>query len=622
MLSSSSSSSSSKMVSAVADAGADASVGADDADADAADLRNAQQPSYNSNKIIHNIDDDDEDDDDEEDCCDEFHWKEFQIHSTNHQRGNEDDATVMSNKKKKTTTKKKLVGSNNTNNTNVKSNTGNAVDDDSTDGGADDDETFINEVVHSMFDTTSPTMMSTSGGGGDNSNDDDNNSNNNNGYYAIHRYTIISSHHGQTMTLIGQDEGTSKHNYDLLHDHNTTYLVDKAISNNVNSILLPSVATTTSSSTNVNTTATTASTVTTTIGSTENVTSRTTTLSIRYRGESSNSTGLGVWSGAELMARFIVENPSLIGGKNVVELGAGTGLCSLLAHTVLGAHHVTATDGDTDVLTNLRYNIRRNIIHGDNIGNAVVTDTTSSTDEGKDDDDDDDNAMNDLHFVQNDDDDGTERTNDTHRTATSRKKLDCRQLIWGRTTARRFLEEYQCRMNRRFSYQYDGYTSKRKDNYDAANHHYEFHNAPTMDGGNDSIGGYGSCHKKQHQQKQKHHSVDVLIATDCIYMSQSLIPFWETVDTLLVASNHETSVESRNIESNNHNDDDDDNDDYNTDEEDDNDDGCRNQLLLYVNVSSSQVSIERVSKKAYEFGFVGEEVYPNVYLFRRRAGRR
>jgi hypothetical protein len=69
-----------------------------------------------------------------------------------------------------------------------------------------------------------------------------------------------------------------------------------------------------------------------------------------------NSTGLSVWLGAEILAEYLSKHPAVVRGKSVLELGAGLGLCSLVAHR-LGAARVISTDGDVDVLKKLRTNV-------------------------------------------------------------------------------------------------------------------------------------------------------------------------------------------------------------------------------------------------------------------------
>jgi predicted nicotinamide N-methyase len=83
------------------------------------------------------------------------------------------------------------------------------------------------------------------------------------------------------------------------------------------------------------------------------------TITIRHQGDYPFSTGLAVWGGSELMAKYLAQNPKLVQGKRVMELGAGAGLCGILVHR-LGASATTVTDGDVDVLQNLRFNVQRN----------------------------------------------------------------------------------------------------------------------------------------------------------------------------------------------------------------------------------------------------------------------
>jgi len=67
--------------------------------------------------------------------------------------------------------------------------------------------------------------------------------------------------------------------------------------------------------------------------------------------------GLEVWSGAYLMAEFLVTNPGLVRDKHVLELGAGTGLVGLVSHG-LGARRVVLTDCCQQVLANAKRNIQ------------------------------------------------------------------------------------------------------------------------------------------------------------------------------------------------------------------------------------------------------------------------
>lgn len=77
--------------------------------------------------------------------------------------------------------------------------------------------------------------------------------------------------------------------------------------------------------------------------------------------------GLEVWSGAYLMAEFLVSKEDLVKGKSVLELGAGTGLLGLVCHD-LGARRVVLTDCCQQVLANAKSNIDSNAQHA---GDAV-----------------------------------------------------------------------------------------------------------------------------------------------------------------------------------------------------------------------------------------------------------
>lgn len=79
-------------------------------------------------------------------------------------------------------------------------------------------------------------------------------------------------------------------------------------------------------------------------------------ITLRGKSKISESTGLTLWTCSQVLFGYLEEHPDLVMGKHVLEVGAGLGLCSIAAHH-LGAKSVMATDGDVDVLENLRYNI-------------------------------------------------------------------------------------------------------------------------------------------------------------------------------------------------------------------------------------------------------------------------
>ena len=76
----------------------------------------------------------------------------------------------------------------------------------------------------------------------------------------------------------------------------------------------------------------------------------------------SKVTGFTTWQGALHLASYLVTDAgsNLIKGCNVLELGAGTGLLAILCSGILGAQHVTATDGDPAVVESMKDNLRLN----------------------------------------------------------------------------------------------------------------------------------------------------------------------------------------------------------------------------------------------------------------------
>ncbi|KAL4194878.1 hypothetical protein AMTRI_Chr05g70640 [Amborella trichopoda] len=72
------------------------------------------------------------------------------------------------------------------------------------------------------------------------------------------------------------------------------------------------------------------------------------------------STGLMLWESAHLMSSVISENPTIVAGKRILELGCGSGgICSMVAAKF--ADLVVATDGDSESLNLLHQNINSNL---------------------------------------------------------------------------------------------------------------------------------------------------------------------------------------------------------------------------------------------------------------------
>ncbi|CAM0870688.1 unnamed protein product [Alopecurus aequalis] len=72
------------------------------------------------------------------------------------------------------------------------------------------------------------------------------------------------------------------------------------------------------------------------------------------------STGLMLWESAQFMCHLLAENPSIVAGKRVLEIGCGSaGICSMVAASF--AQLVVATDGDAESLDLLRQNTSANL---------------------------------------------------------------------------------------------------------------------------------------------------------------------------------------------------------------------------------------------------------------------
>jgi predicted nicotinamide N-methyase len=71
---------------------------------------------------------------------------------------------------------------------------------------------------------------------------------------------------------------------------------------------------------------------------------------------SSGTTGFRTWEAALYLSAWLAES-DVVKGKSVLELGAGTGLVSLLCTSHLGASRVIATDGNEGLIEELKTNI-------------------------------------------------------------------------------------------------------------------------------------------------------------------------------------------------------------------------------------------------------------------------
>lgn len=151
-----------------------------------------------------------------------------------------------------------------------------------------------------------------------------------------------------------------------------------------------------------------------------------TAIKIRSEKDYDKSTGMSVWTGSEVMYTYLRRHADTVKNKKVLELGAGCGLCGLVCRMALEAASVLITDGDHQVMKNIRYNAEE--LNGLKLANAATFKSSNAT-------------------------------------------ISCPQLIWGKDHAIKFAEQYG---------------------------------------------------------KQ-----DVIIATDCLYITQSIYPLFETASELL-----------------------------------------------------------------------------------------
>lgn len=65
------------------------------------------------------------------------------------------------------------------------------------------------------------------------------------------------------------------------------------------------------------------------------------------------------WAGGQALARYILDNPSLVAGRRVVDFASGSGLCAIAA-AMAGARHVIASDLDAFAISAIGLNARLN----------------------------------------------------------------------------------------------------------------------------------------------------------------------------------------------------------------------------------------------------------------------
>ncbi|KAI0182128.1 putative methyltransferase-domain-containing protein [Hypoxylon sp. FL1284] len=87
-----------------------------------------------------------------------------------------------------------------------------------------------------------------------------------------------------------------------------------------------------------------------------------TLLERRHLISGSRTTGFRTWEASLHLAAYLLsrDGARLVGDKNILELGAGTGFLSILLARHLKAKHVTSTDGDEGVIKSLRENLALN----------------------------------------------------------------------------------------------------------------------------------------------------------------------------------------------------------------------------------------------------------------------
>ncbi|WP_328597170.1 class I SAM-dependent methyltransferase [Curvivirga aplysinae] len=79
------------------------------------------------------------------------------------------------------------------------------------------------------------------------------------------------------------------------------------------------------------------------------------------------------WAGGQALSRHILDNPSLVAGKRVLDFGSGSGMVAMAA-TMAGAFEVTATDIDPVAAIAMQMNAEENNCYFDISTDDVVGD--------------------------------------------------------------------------------------------------------------------------------------------------------------------------------------------------------------------------------------------------------
>jgi predicted nicotinamide N-methyase len=87
---------------------------------------------------------------------------------------------------------------------------------------------------------------------------------------------------------------------------------------------------------------------------------------------SSGTTGLRTWEAALLLGSYLASDSgrAMIRGRNVFELGAGTGMLSILCAKHLGVAGIVATDGDEAVVDAIKTNVFLNGLDESSLGSV------------------------------------------------------------------------------------------------------------------------------------------------------------------------------------------------------------------------------------------------------------